>query len=154
MHSTLLTLHSLFRWLVLISLACSIYRSYNGFIKNKIFSKTDNAFRHWTATVAHIQLVIGITLYTKSPIVTYFWADAKSNVHNTELTFYGVIHIALMIGAITILTIGSALTKRKATDREQFRTMLTWFSVALLIILLAIPWPFSPLSGRPYFRSF
>jgi hypothetical protein len=57
-----------------------------------------------------------------------------------------------MFSAIIVITIGSAMAKRKATDRERFKTMLTWYAIALLIIFLAIPWPFSPFANRPYFR--
>jgi hypothetical protein len=57
-----------------------------------------------------------------------------------------------MFTAIIVITIGSAMAKRKATDRERFKTMLTWYAIALLIIFLAIPWPFSPFANRPYFR--
>ncbi len=153
MYPTLLILHSFFRWLVLAFIVISIYRAATGFIQNKTFSKTDNAFRHWTATVAHIQLIIGVSIYTQSPIVKYFWKDTIAR-QNLELTFYGVVHLVLMLTAITLLTIGSALTKRKVTAKEKFRVMLTWFSISLFIILLAIPWPFSALSSRPYYRTF
>jgi signal transduction histidine kinase len=109
MYSTLLFLHSLFRWLVLVFLVYSIYRAFKGYKRNKPFSKTDNAFRHWTATVAHIQLMIGIIIYTQSPVVKYFWANTKTALQNLDLTFYGLIHIVLMLAAIVGLTIGSAL---------------------------------------------
>lgn len=69
-----------------------------------------------------------------------------------EFTFFGMIHSLLMLVAIIVITFGSALAKRKTTDREKFKTMLYWFSIALIIILIAIPWPFSPLANRPYFR--
>jgi Kef-type K+ transport system membrane component KefB len=154
MYPTLVTLHSLVRWLVLVFIVCSIYRSMAGYINNKPFSKSDNAFRHWTATAAHLQLMIGIILYTQSPLVKYFWSDTRAALQSPDLTFFGIIHIVLMISAIVLLTIGSALAKRKPTDREKFRTMLVWFSLALLIIFIAIPWPFSPLSNRPYLRTF
>ena len=154
MYSTLLVLHSLTRWLVLIFLLYSIYRAFIGYTQNKILSRTDNAFRHWTATIAHIQLMIGIILYTQSPVVKYFWTDTKTAFQNLDLTFYGLIHIILMLIAIIVLTIGSALAKRKLTDKEKFKTIFVWFSIALIIIFIAIPWPFSPLSNRPYFRTF
>jgi len=154
MYSTLLTLHSLVRWVVLAFLVYSIYRAFVGYNQNKPFSKTDNAFRHWTATVAHIQLMIGIILYTQSPVVKYFWTDVNTGLRNLDLTFYGLIHIVLMLTAIVLLTIGSALAKRKPSDKEKFKTMLVWFSIALIIIFLAIPWTFSPLSSRPNFRTF
>lgn len=154
MYSTLLGLHSFTRWLVLTFLVYSIYRAYIGYANNKTFSKTDNAFRHWTATVAHIQLMIGMILYTQSPIVKYFWSETEIGLQNFDLTFYGVIHIFLMLTAIVVLTIGSALAKRKPTDKEKFKAMLVWFSVALIIIFIAVPWSFSPLSSRPNFRTF
>lgn len=154
MYSILLVLHSLTRWLVLAFLVYSIYRAFNGYIQNKLFSKTDNFFRHWTATVAHIQLMIGMILYTQSPIVKYFWTNTTTALQNQDLTFYGLIHITLMMTAIVVLTIGSALAKRKSTDREKFRTMLIWFSIVLVIIFIAVPWSFSPLSSRPNFRTF
>ncbi|WP_345259116.1 hypothetical protein [Marivirga lumbricoides] len=147
-------MHSLVRWLVLVFLVYSIYRAFVGYTRNKSFSKTDNAFRHWTATVAHIQLMIGIILYTQSPVVKYFLANTKTALQNLDLTFYGLIHIFLMLTAIVVLTIGSALAKRKPTDKEKFRTMLVWFSIVLIIIFIAIPWSFSPLSSRPNFRTF
>lgn len=154
MYSTLLFFHSWVRWLVLAFLVYSIYRAFIGYTKNKTFSKTDNAFRHWTATIAHIQLMIGIVLYTKSLVVKYFWTDTKTALQNLDLTFYGLIHIILMLTSIVVLTIGSALAKRKPTDKEKFKTMLFWFSVALIIMFIAIPWTFSPLSSRPNFRAF
>lgn len=154
MYSTLLVFHSLIRWLVLAFLLYSIYRAFVGYIHNKTFSKTDNAFRHWTATIAHIQLMIGIILYTQSPIVNYFWRKTETGLQNLDLTFYGIIHIFLMLTAIVVLTIGSALAKRQPTDKEKFKTMLLWFSIALIIIFIAIPWSFSPLSSRPHFKTF
>ena len=154
MYSTLLSLHSLVRWLALIFILYAIYRAFVGYTQNKPFSKTDNAFRHWMATIAHIQLMVGMILYTQSPIVKYFWTDTKTALQNLDFTFYGLIHIVLMLTAIVVLTIGSALAKRKPTDKEKFKTMLVWFSIALIIIMIAIPWTFSPLSSRPNFRAF
>ncbi len=140
------------RWLVIASLVYAIYHAYIGYTSNGQFSKTDNAIRHWTATISHIQLVIGITLYTQSPIIKYFWNNFNEAIHNLDTAFFGLIHIIAMLTAIILITIGSALSKRKITDKEKFKTMLVWFSISLIIIFIAIPWPFSPLANRPYFR--
>jgi hypothetical protein len=154
MQTTLLLLHSLIRWLLLIFIVYSIYRAFVGYTKNKPFSKTDNSLRHWTATVAHIQLTVGILLYTQSPIAKAYWSHSTTSLQYSDMIFFGLIHITLMLTAIVLLTIGSAMAKRKLTDREKFKTMLIWFSIALIIIFIAIPWPFSPLSNRPYIRIF
>lgn len=153
MYQTLTFLHSLFRWLVLISLFCSIFRAWKGYsARKKEFSRTDNSLRHWTATIAHIQLVLGITLYTQSPLVRYFWKNFDQAKASLDLLFFGLIHIGLMLTAIVLITTGSSMTKRKKDDREKFRTMLVYYSIALIIIFLAVPWPFSPLAHRPYLR--
>lgn len=154
MYSTVLILHSLFRWLVLLSLCYAIIRAYRGYTSKTNFSFWDNKVRHWTATIAHIQLILGILVYIKSPIIKYYFADFKNSVSNWNLTFFGLFHFILMVTAIVVITIGSAKAKRKKTSAEKYRTMLVWFSIALLIIFIAIPWPFSPLANRPYIRVF
>lgn len=152
MYQTLTFLHSTFRWVVLLSLIYALWRAYRGYFYHKKFSKTDDTVRHWTATIAHIQLIFGIILYVKSPIVKYFWKNFSEAKESLDLLFFGLIHILLMITAIAVITIGSALAKRKNTDREKFQTMLIWFIIALAVIFIAIPWPFSPFVNRPYFR--
>lgn len=152
MHETLTFYHNLMRWLVLAALLYAVFRAYRGYTQKRAFTKTDNALRHWTATLAHVQLLLGMVLYFKSPGTRYFWANLKEAMHNRDILFFGIIHGTLMLTAIVVLTIGSALAKRKQAHGEKFSTMLVWFSVALAIILIAVPWPFSPFANRPYFR--
>lgn len=152
MYQTLLYTHSLFRWLVLASLMWSLIRAGRGYYTQAVFTKADNALRHWSATIAHVQLVIGMILYTQSPIIKYYWKSEAKAALPLELSFFGILHILFMLIAIVFITIGSALAKRKTSDAEKFKTMLIWFALALLLIFIAIPWPFSPLAHRPYFR--
>lgn len=152
MYSTLLVIHSLFRWLVLSSLLLSIYKAYTGLASNRPFTKGDDSLRHWTATIAHIQLTIGILLYIKSPVIQYFWSNFREAIADKTYAFFGLVHISLMLLSVILITIGSALAKRKKTDKEKFKTMLQWFTITLIILFIAIPWPFSPLANRPYFR--
>jgi hypothetical protein len=150
MYSFLLAAHSIFRWIVLASLLLAIFRSCHALLKEQPFTKADNALRHWTATIAHIQLILGIVVYEKSPFTRYYW----NNGGDGDLFFFSIIHATAMVISIVVITVGSALAKRKLTDREKFQTILVWFVIALVLIFMAIPWPFSPLAGRPYFRPF
>lgn len=152
MYQLLTFLHTSLRWLVLLSLIIATLKAYRGYSHKKEFKPGDNTIRHWTATIAHIQLMIGITLYFQSPLIKYFLHHFNEAKKNLDLVFFGLIHSTLMFTAIVLVTIGSALSKRMQTDREKFRTMLIWYAVALLIIFIAIPWPFSPLAKRPFFR--
>ena len=154
MYSIFLSLHSLVRWFVLISLLTAIFAAYQGWLSDRVFSKRDHLIRHWTATIAHIQLIIGLWLYFISPVIDYFLHDYKDAVHQRETRFFGMEHGVMMMTAIVIITIGSAKAKPKQTDKEKFRTMALWFTVGLLIILISIPWPFSPFAQRPLYRNF
>jgi hypothetical protein len=149
---TLTYLHSVFRWFVLLSLLFAIFRAGRGVILKSHYTRVDNAIRHWTATIAHIQLMLGIVLYSQSPIVKFFWAHLKEISIVSEGVFFAIIHVSLMFIAIVIISIGSSFAKRKPNDEQKFKTMFVWFLIALLIIVVAIPWPFSPFANRPYFR--
>jgi Mn2+/Fe2+ NRAMP family transporter len=153
MYSTLLALHSLFRWLVLASLVFAIFRGIQGWRSGWSFSKFDNAVRHNTATIAHVQLLLGIWLYSISPIIQYFLSNFKEAVHQREVRFFGMEHSLMMLSAVVIITIGSIKAKRATTDRQQFKTMAIWYVVALVVLLSSIPWQFSPLVSRPWFRG-
>jgi len=154
MYLFLLALHSLTRWLVLTSLLFAIFRAYRGWLRHKPFTKTDHITRVVTASIAHVQLAIGICLYFISPVVNYFLHNFKQAVHMREIRFFGMEHITMMLIAITLITIGSVKAKRKPTDEAKFKTMAIWFSIALFIIFMSIPWSFSPLTSRPLFRAF
>ncbi len=154
MYITLLTIHSLVRWLVLASLLFAIYRAYKGWLTDKSFSKFDNTVRYITATIAPIQLIVGLGLYFISPVIDFFLHNYKNAVKVGEIRFFGIEHSLMMLMAIIIITVGSLKVKNKSKDNEKFRTMAIWFTIGLLVILISIPWPFSPLANRPYFRTF
>lgn len=154
MFSILLFCHSIFRWLVLISLSTTIYRSATSLLVKKQFTKKDELYRHWTSTIVHIQFIMGMVIYFKSPAVARFKIISIAIARGiTESTFFGIIHISMMITAVVLVTLGSAFAKRYQEDTKKFSTLLFYFGIALLIILAAIPWPFSPLAQRPFLRT-
>lgn len=148
--TTLLSIHSIFRWLVVVSLIYCIILGWRGMRSDRAYGKLDDQFRHWTATIAHIQLIVGILLATKSPYFNYFWSNIGDVWSNTDSVFFGLVHPLLMLVAIVTLTIGSAKAKRQPRDRDKFKTMFTWYVIAAILIFIAIPWPFSPFVERPY----
>jgi len=154
MYPILLAVHSVIRWLVLISLLYALYRAYRGWYTKALFTIYDIRARQIIATIAHIQLVVGIWLYLISPIVSYFRQHLKTAIHIREIRFFGMEHSTMMLLAIILITIGSGKAKRETTAIKKFKTMAIWFSIALLIIFASIPWAFSPLVSRPNFRPF
>jgi len=154
MYAFILALHSLIRWFVLASLLFALYRAYAGWLGNKVYSKFDDRVQVITATIAHIQLTVGLWLYFISPIANYFISHFKEVVHERQIRFFGMEHVTMMLIGITLITIASAKAKRKTTDQEKFKTIAIWLTIALLVILSSVPWSFSPLISRPLFRAF
>ncbi len=154
MYQYILPLHSIIRWLVVIGLLYCLIRSLMGVFGNAKFNKIDNFFRSFVSGISHLQLILGFILYFKSPIVAYFRQNFKDAIQHPEFSFFGIIHIALMLISVVLLTIGAAKAKRAETGLAKHKQILIWFSLATLLIFLAIPWAFSPYVARPLFREF
>lgn len=156
MYPEILALHSLIRWLVFVALLFAVYRGFKGWLTKNSFSRFDNGVRKWTAIIVQIQLVIGITLYSISPLVHYFLHHFKTALPEREVRFFGMEHAVVMIAAVIVITIGSIKSRKKITSREKYKTMAIWYSIGLLMILTSMPLPFSPppFVRRPFFRAF
>jgi uncharacterized oligopeptide transporter (OPT) family protein len=152
MYQILLPLHSLVRWLVLVFLLIAIFRAYRGSFKKLHFSSFDNSIRMITVGIVQLQFCIGVVLYLLSPVVRYFLHNFKEAVHLREIRFFGMEHITMMIIAVAVISIGSDKVNKLSDPQQKYKTMATWFSIGLLLILTSIPWSFSPLTSRPDFR--
>lgn len=154
MFSSLLALHSFFRWIILFTIIYSIFFACRGWHKKKNFTKHDHWTRMITVSLVHIQLMIGVWLYYISPLVKYFLSNFSESIHQTQLRFFGMEHITMMLIGISLVTVGSSVARRKKTDEEKFKAIVLWYSLALLVIFTSVPWEFSPFTSRPYFRGF
>ena len=72
---------------------------------------------------------------------------------DSTLRFFAVEHVAGMLLAVIIAQLGYSLAKRAATDRAKFFRSAIAYSIAAVLILGSIPWPFMKY-GRPLFPSF
>jgi hypothetical protein len=138
------------RWLILIVLLWAVFTGWEGRTFKRPFRVSDRIAASAASVLSQIQLLLGFWLYMESPVVKGFW-DERSFQWNDSL-FFALVHIGLMTTAIVLITIGSALAKKAPEDRQKFNMVFTYYGIALLIILLAIPWPFSPLAQRPLLR--
>src|SRR5688572_27207653 len=107
MYPYLLFFHSIFRWLLLISLVYAIYRGFRGWFGKVPFTKQDVNVRKITTSLSHIQLTVGYVLYFDSPVAGYFRSNFSEAVKHFDLLFYGLIHIGLMTISIVLITLGS-----------------------------------------------
>lgn len=154
MHDLLLFLHAATKWFVVTSLPFSILYFYISYRQKKPITKLHNQVKNTTLSIVHIQLLLGILLYGISPITNYFWDDVAAALSHSEIYFFGGIHFISMVIAVIIITIGNLEAKRATSDRQYYNVLLIFWSIGFLIILCAIPWPFSPFVTRPWFRFY
>jgi hypothetical protein len=142
-------LHSIVRWLVLAVLIFAVYKGFKGWINKNSFTNRDKTIRRVAASMVHLQFLIGIILYFVSPLTGYLISHFSIAVKNPVISFFGMSHTAAMLIAVVDITIGMILSKRAVTDTKKFSMMALFYSSALILMLIMIPWPFSPFAGRP-----
>ncbi len=138
METGLLHLHSSLRYVVLAALLYAIIKGWKAG-EQAVEGKERRPYLI-AMIAAHIQLLLGLGLY----FVGENGLTALNSLFDTgaslfsSLGFFGIIHFVLMVTAITLITKAHSLAKKNATHRRVVRLML----FALLIVLIAIPWPF------------
>jgi hypothetical protein len=143
LYNVLLHLHSVGRWIVLILLVIAIFNSLVA--GQRPFIKSDNRTGLLLTIFADLMLVIGIVLYfigTKGYAQVSGGANMGDVMSNATTRFYAVEHLVGMLIAIVLLHIGKAQARKPIGDRAKHRRTVIFYSLALLIILLMIPWPF------------
>ncbi|HEY8971030.1 MAG TPA: hypothetical protein VIM64_18115 [Puia sp.] len=148
MYTGLLHLHSFLRWVILLLLVISILMSLAGMTGKKPFSAGQAKIALFLMISAHIQLLVGLYEWIFGP-----WGVKRLSDMGTDRVarFYGVEHITAMIIAIALITIGRGVAKKSIPDAAKQRRTFWFFLVALVIILVSIPWPFREGIARPWF---
>ena len=130
--------HSGLRWVLLILLVISIV---NALTRKDLFEKKDRLIYLFSMVSAHIQLVLGISLYFLSSKVHFMEGWMKTALYR----FYGMEHLIGMLLAIVLITIGHIKYKKKKENSAKHKTVMVYYAIGLLVILLFIPWPFREL---------
>jgi hypothetical protein len=146
----MLVIHSYLRYIVLFFIIASIVKSIIG-IKNDIkYTDNDKKLNSLAVIFSHLQLLIGLYLYFTSPTVKIALENMAEAMKSKELRFWSVEHISMMIIAITLITVGNAMAKRVNDSKAKYKKILIFFTLALIIIFIAIPWPWSAVSRQPF----
>ena len=135
----LLHIHSLLRYLILFFLLIAILKSFSGWFGKKQYLPGDKKIALFTLICAHSQLLFGLWVYSLSPRVQF------SNLSSVtrEVRFFTMEHSAMMIIAIILITLGYSLAKRGKDDETKHKRTAIFFLLALIVIFVAIPWPWS-----------
>lgn len=145
MFTTLLFLHNLLRWGVLLGGLYAITKSSLGVMRKSDFTASENRAHIIFVMFCHTQLLIGLILYFISPNVQAALADMGATMKDPMLRLVGVEHISVNIIAIALIQMGRTLSKKATDVATKHKRALIWFSIGLILILSRIPWQYSKL---------
>ncbi|MBN8663369.1 MAG: hypothetical protein J0L83_02275 [Chitinophagales bacterium] len=141
MYNGILHLHNLLRWIILILLIVNLVNVFGG--------KKNVKLSLYLMISAHLMLVIGLYQYIAGDLgmATLKAAGMGQVMKNAAARYWAVEHITGMVIAIVLITLGHGRVKRDADTKKA----KLYFSLALLLILLMMPWPFREAIARPLF---
>ena len=152
MYSAVLLTHSWLRWLVLIAGLLAVMRAFSGRSRRRPWMPADERAGLMFITALDLQFLLGLLLYfALSPFTREALTDFGAAMKNPGLRFWAVEHAFGMIVAVALAHVGRARTKSLRDDVRRQRAAFLFYMLALIVILLSIPWPGMP-NGRELFR--
>ena len=152
MYTGMLHLHSFLRWVILLLLIIVVIRSMTA--GKRPFNAADKRFGLFTLIACDTMLLVGLYLWLTGAygLHTFQNQPMKDIMANKVMRFFSVEHFTEMIIAIILVHVGRAMAKKNLPDAVKHRRTLIFFGLALLIILISIPWPFREVgAGRGWF---
>lgn len=152
METGLVHLHNILRWVIIILLIASIFKSYSGWQGKKAFSNGDRKLWLFTMIAAHITLLLGLYqwLFGRFGALVTDLPEGTSVMKTPLYRFFWVEHPTIMIIAIVLITLGRGMAKKAVADTVKYKKAFWYFFIALLLIIAAVPWPFRNVA-RPLF---
>lgn len=151
MYATLLIVHSLLRWIVLIAAIVALVRAVSGWSGRKGWTPADERVGRQFIMAFDIQFLVGLILYVAlSPITTAAFQDFGAAMRDSVMRFWAVEHVFGMFVALALAHIGRARARRLTDGPAKHRTSAIFYGLSLVVMFATIPWPFMP-AGRPLF---
>jgi len=146
MYSTVLTIHSYMRWVVILLGVWAVASSWA--TRESSGGRASTLPGLLFSMTLDIQMLFGLLLYVAlSPITMVAMQNMGNAMKNGEYRFWTVEHPAMMLLAVAFAHIG----RPRRGSATPGRHALIWYGLALLAILIAVPWPFMP-QARPWVR--
>lgn len=149
MYSTVLLIHSWFRWVTLLFTVGAVINAYRPLVDNELPGK---AWDRLSMMVLDIQVLIGLILYFGlSPFTVESLNNMSQTMKNPGLRFFAVEHIFGMLVVMGLIRAGRITSASAKTPESARKKRLIFFTLGLLAMLATIPWP-GLVYGRPLFR--
>ncbi len=141
LYGLVLALHNVVRWIVLIFGVLAIFSAYRGWFGGRTWTELDRRFGVFFGSAMDTQLLLGLILYIfLSPLTTAMLRNFSLVQSNSQIRFFGIEHILLMVVAVALVHVGSVMSRKPTDDVAKHRTAAIYYSLAVLVVVIAIPW--------------
>lgn len=148
-YSMLLVAHSLWRWVVVVAVVARLGRAVAA--RGEAFTKVDRLLGIGAIIALDVQLLLGLGLYCGlSPATSAAFADVGAAMKDPYMRFWLVEHGPVLLGTVVAGHVGNVRVRKAVTDAGKHKAAAIAYGVALLLILVAMPWPFRAIVGRPW----
>jgi hypothetical protein len=145
-------MHSWLRWVVIAAGLFALAHAWRGVLTKRGWGARARLPSTVFVGVMDLQFLLGLVLYVfVSPLTSAAFADLGAAMKNPPLRFWAVEHGPTMLLVLVLLHVGSVRARRATTDVVRYRRTASWFTVAFVLMLAAVPWPWLDI-GRPLFR--
>ena len=152
MYHAALVLHSFLRWFVVIFGVAAVFGAARGWTGGRAWGRGDRTLGLLFVTALDLQVTIGLLLYfVLSPFGQMLMENPGAAMANRLARFWTVEHVALMVAALALTHVGQVKARHGATSEVRHRAVVLYFTLAMLLILAGLPWPFLSY-GRPWLR--
>jgi hypothetical protein len=151
MYSAAIITHSWLRWAVVAAGLVAFARSAIAASRNGQWTPADDRAGFWFVMALDLQLVLGLILsFFLSPYTTQAMHGFGAAMKDPGLRFWAVEHTFGMFVGVALAHVGRVRMRRTDSLRRH-RVAAIFFGLALLSVLVSIPWPGSA-HGRPLAR--
>jgi hypothetical protein len=152
MYSTVLLLHSYWRWVVLFVAGATLVHALLGYRSGWAFAGRARGLQRAFVGTLYLQLLLGLLLYVfLSPYTRSAFADLGQVMKNPHYRFWTVEHGPVELLAIVVAHVGKLRVDRAPNDRRRHKRAIIYAAIVLGLMLIAIPWPGLDV-GRPLLR--
>jgi NADH:ubiquinone oxidoreductase subunit 2 (subunit N) len=113
-----------------------VVNSFIGRSSKKEFTAKDRKIALFGLIATHVQFVVGLILYFKSPL----GSDSIGQMAESDVRLTWLEHPIINILAIVLITIGWSKHKKATTSKAKFNCIFLFYGLGLLLILSRIPW--------------
>jgi hypothetical protein len=145
--SILIGLHNITRWVVLVLAIVALVRAYRGWFGKRDWLDTDRKIGVFFAASMDTQLLLGLILwfFGNWGLKAFDIAASLDGGQRMEVLFFALEHSTTMIVATILVHVGTGMAKRAADSIGKHKRSAILFSVAILLVLVAIPWAQRPI---------